>query len=110
MRERLRRELGLALLDEPAGPVLERAYAAIPRLVGATATAEAWLEWEHEPRQQLVVRLGGERIGTLAPEVTVAYRAVTAAAAERDELPSIPARLTPRRERGGYLFEVQIPD
>ena len=96
-------------LDGPAGPVLERAYAAIPRLVGATATAEAWLEWEHEPREQLVVSLGGERIGTLAPEVTMAYRAVMAAAAERDELPSIPARLTRRRERGGYLFEVQIP-
>ncbi|MFZ0972325.1 MAG: hypothetical protein WAN22_08870 [Solirubrobacteraceae bacterium] len=89
--------------------MLERAYAAIPRLVGATATAEAWLEWEHEPREQLVVSLGGERIGTLAPEVTMAYRAVMAAAAERDELPSIPARLTRRRERGGYLFEVQIP-
>ena len=74
------------------------------------ATAEEWLEWEHESREQLVVSLGTERVGTLAPEVTAAYRAVMTAAAERDELPLVPARLTPRPERGGYLVEVQLPD
>jgi hypothetical protein len=97
-------------LDEPAGPVLERAYAEIPRLVGSTATAEAWLDWERESREQLVVSLGSERVGTLAPDAAAAYRAVMTAAEERDELPSISTRLTPRPERGGYLVEVQLPD
>ena len=98
-------------LDEGAGPVIDRAYATIPRVVGSTATAEAWLAWDQEPREHLLVSLGAERIGTLSPDATAAYRPVMTSAAERDELPSIPARLTPRPERrGGYLVEVQLPD
>lgn len=61
-------------------------------------------------REQLVVSLGSERVGTLAPDTAAAYRAVMTAAEERDELPSISTRLTPRPERGGYLVEVQLPD
>jgi hypothetical protein len=91
-------------LDEGAAPYLERAYAAIPRPVGSSALATAWLVWE-ESSERLVVCLGDERVGTLSPEAARAYRRDMDGAAERDELPYVPARLTPRP--GSYLLEIQ---
>jgi hypothetical protein len=92
-------------LDEGAAPYLERAYSAISRLVGSSAIATAWLVWEEGPSERLIVSLGGERVGTLPPEVARAYRRDMDGAAQRDELPYVPARLTPRPS--GYLLEIQ---
>jgi hypothetical protein len=94
-------------LDEPARSYLERVYAAIPRPFGSTALATAWLAWDEGPRERLVVSLGQERVGAVTPAAAAAYRLVMDRAAERDELPSVPARLTSRQ--GGHLLEVQLP-
>jgi hypothetical protein len=94
-------------LDEGTGPYLEQAYAAIPRLFGPSALATAWLAWEDEgPGERLVVSLGKERVGTLSPEAAAACRPDMDGAAERDELPYVPARLTPRPE--AHLLEIQL--
>jgi hypothetical protein len=95
-------------LDAEAEPYLERAYGAIPRLFGATAQATAWLSWGEGPRERLVVSLGDQGVGTVTPAVAAAYRLVMDRATERDELPCVPARLTPRS--GFHLLEVQLPE
>jgi hypothetical protein len=97
-------------LDDQVGPFLERAYAAIRRLFGSTANAEVWFEWDAGDEEHLTVNLGEARVGTLAPEVSAAYREVMDRAGERDELPYASARLTPRPTQIGYLLEVQLPD
>lgn len=97
-------------LDDQAKPLLERAYAAIPRLIGSTATVDAWIDWNQPSDGTLAVSLGDRRIGILAPSATAAYRQVMNNAAGRDELPYVPARLTPRPSAMGYLLEVQLPD
>jgi hypothetical protein len=95
-------------LDEHAEPYIERAYGAIPRLFGAIALATAWLSWEEGPHERLVVSLGDQRVGTVTPAASAAYRLVMDRATERDELPYVPARLTPRSEL--HLLEVQLPE
>jgi hypothetical protein len=92
---------------EHVAPYLKRAYAAIPRLIGPTAMATAWLDWD-EPPGGLVVSLGAQRVGTVSPAAATAYRKVMDRATERDELPYVPARLTPRS--GHHLLEIQLPD
>lgn len=95
-------------LNEQAASYLGRAYDAIPRLIGSTALATAWLSWDEGPHQRLVVSLGDQRVGTVTPAATAAYRPVMDRATERDELPYVPARLTPRSET--HLLEIQLPD
>lgn len=72
-----------------------------------TAMATAWLALGDGMRELLLVSLGEERVGTVSPAVAPAYRPDMDGAAERDELPYVPARLTPRS--GTYLFEIQLP-
>lgn len=78
------------------------------RRLWPTALAKAWLSWEEGPRERLVVSLGDQRVGTVTPAAEVAYRRVMEDAAERDELPYVPARLTPRT--ADHLLEIQMPD
>jgi len=97
-------------LDDAAKGWLDKAYEAIPRLFGPVASVDAWLTWDEKPGERLVVGLGEQRVGTLDAAATEAYDKTMVAAAERDELPCAPARLTPRPTQNGYLLELQLPD
>lgn len=90
---------------------LDHAYAAIPRLLGSTARVDAWLSWEPGRRSErrVLVNIGERAVGSLNEHATADYQPVMAAAAERDELPYAPARLTPRPSPAGYLVELQLP-
>jgi hypothetical protein len=88
---------------------LNRAYRAIPRMVGRTASMEAWFQWDTDEQRRLAVHIGERRVGTLDETATTAYRAVMKAASNRDESPFTRARLTPRPTRESYLLEVQLP-
>jgi hypothetical protein len=54
-------------------------------------------------------RVAAAWVGTLNAAASDAYRPAMAAAAQRDELPYVPGRLTPRPTPVGYLLELQIP-
>jgi len=95
-------------LADGSGEWLDRAYHAIPRLVGSTASLEAWLDWDTD-EERLGVYIGERRVGTLDESATTPYRSVMQAAGERDESPSMQARLTPRPRPAGYLLELQLP-
>ena len=88
---------------------LDRAYHAIPRLVGTTALMEAWFTWDNDGQQRLMVHIGEQQVGTLNETATTAYRAMMQAASDRDESPYTQARLTPRSTHEHYLLEVQLP-
>ena len=96
-------------LAEGSGEWLDRVYEAIPRLIGSTASLEAWLDWDTNGERDLAVYIGDRRAGTLKESATNAYRSVMHAAGERDESPYTQARLTPRPRPGGHLLEVQLP-
>jgi len=74
--ENLNAQWAQVQLDDEAKPLLERAYAAIPRLVGSTATVDAWIDWDQRSGGTLAVSLGDRRIGILASSAAVAYRQV----------------------------------
>jgi hypothetical protein len=88
---------------------LDRAYRAIPRLIGSVAFLEAWFDWDTDEQRHLAVDIGERRVGTLDETATTAYRAEMTAASSRDESPYTRARLTPRPTRKSYLLEVQLP-
>ena len=96
-------------LDPDAKAWLDTTYAAIPRLIGATASATAWLAWEDTEQRRLVVHLGDKRVGTLDAAATESYRSTMRLAAQTDELPYTPVHLTPRPTTVGYLLELQLP-
>jgi hypothetical protein len=86
-------------LDEHASDWLRDAYAATPR-IGASALLDAWLDAGR------AVHLGERRVGTIDD---ARADALVALAVQRDELPCVRARLTPRPRTGGYLLEVGLP-
>jgi len=86
-----------------------RVYHAIQRLIGSTASLEAWLDWDTDEEGYLAVHIGERRVGTLDEAATIAYRAVMKAAGERDESPYTQARLAPRPRPGRYLVELRLP-
>jgi hypothetical protein len=92
---------------------LQSVYAAVPRFVEIveSATLDAWLDWEHPQDRSgpLQVHLGERRVGVLDEEATAVYRDVADAAAQREELPCVEARLTPIRAEDNYLLEVALP-
>jgi hypothetical protein len=100
-------------LDEGNTDWLQRAYAAVPRLVEIVESAalDAWLDWAHPQDRsgRLQVHLGERRVGLLDEEATAVYRDVADAAAQREELPCAEARLTPIRAEDNYLLEVALP-
>jgi hypothetical protein len=100
-------------LEEGIDEWLQGAHAALPRLVKIveSATLEAWLDWglSGEEAGLLRVHLGERRVGLLDDEATAAYTEVMDAAARREELPSVPARLTPIAAETSYLLEVALP-
>jgi hypothetical protein len=96
-------------ITEASGEWLDRAYRATPRLIGSTASLEAWLDWDTDQQRYLAVYIGEAQVGRLDEAATSAYRAVMDAAGERDETPNTQARLTPRPPPGTYLLEVQLP-
>jgi hypothetical protein len=96
-------------LGEHCAQVLERAYAAIPRLFGQSAHTSVWLDWDLEDEARLAINLADQRVGTLSRDASAAFREVMARARERDELPYTAARLTPRPTASGYLLDVQLP-
>jgi hypothetical protein len=96
-------------LDPDARAWLDTAYAAVPRLIGATSSATAWLAWEDTEQARLVVHLGDERVGTLDAAATESYRPTMRLAAQTDELPYTAVHLTPRPTTVGYLLELQLP-
>jgi hypothetical protein len=100
-------------LDEGSAAWLQRVHAAVPRLIKivASATLDAWLDWgpSQDEGGLLQVYLGERRVGLLDEAATAIYRDVVAAAAQREELPCVEARLTPIVTEGGYLLEVALP-
>jgi hypothetical protein len=100
-------------LDDGCAEWLERAHAAVPRLLDVvdSATVDAWLD--REPSQDgagpLQVHLGERRVGVLDAQAASAYGDVMDAAAQREELPCVEARLTPVPAPAGYLLEVALP-
>jgi hypothetical protein len=101
------------LLDEGNTDWLQRVYAAVPRLVEIveSATLDAWLDWPNPQDRSgpLQVHLGERRVGVLDEEATAVYRDIADAAAQREELPCVEARLTPIRAEDEYLLEVALP-
>jgi hypothetical protein len=96
-------------IAEESGEWLDRVYQAVPRLIGSTASLEAWLDWDADRKRDLAVHVGELKVGMLDESATTAFRAVMEAAGERDESPSTQARLTPRPTPGRYLVEVALP-
>ena len=100
-------------LDEGNTDWLQRVYAAVSRLVEIveSVTLDAWLDWANPQDRSgpLQVHLGGRRVGLLDEEATAVYRDVADAAAQREELPCVEARLTPIRAEDNYLLEVALP-
>ena len=95
-------------LDEGCTEWLARVHAAVPRLFRSvkSATVDAWLDWG--PSHLLQVHLGERRVGLLGEDATAAYSNVVDAAAQREELLCVEARLTPI-VAAGYLLEVALP-
>ena len=88
---------------------LDRVYQTIPRLVGSTASLEAWLDWDTDQERYLAVHIGERKVGTLDESATTTCRAMMKAAGDRDESPYTQARLTPRPRPRSYLLEVELP-
>ncbi|HTB70374.1 MAG TPA: hypothetical protein VK707_05290 [Solirubrobacteraceae bacterium] len=99
-------------LDEGSAERLRRVHTAVPRLIKIveSATFDAWLDWA--PLQSeggvLQVHLGEQRVGLLDEDAIATYSQVMEAAAQREELPCVAARLTPIAT-AGYLLEVALP-
>jgi len=53
--------------------------------------------------------IGDRHVGWLDKDATAAYTPVIDAAAQRDELPCVGARLTPIAAEPGYLLEIALP-
>lgn len=100
-------------LDEVSTEWLQRVHAAVPRLIKIveSATLDAWLDWgpSQDEGHLLHVHLGERRVGLLDEDATVIYSDVVDAAAQREELPCVEARLTPIDAEAGYLLEVALP-
>jgi hypothetical protein len=100
-------------LDEGSAEWLQRVHAAVPRLIKIveSATVDAWLDWgpSQDEGGLLQVHLGERRVGLLDEAATAIYRNVVDAAAQREELPCVEARLTPIDAEAGYLLEVALP-
>jgi hypothetical protein len=101
-------------LDEGSAEWLQRVHAAVPRLIKIveSATLDAWLDWGPSQGEGglLQVHLGERQVGLLDEAATAIYRDVVDAAAQREELPCVEARLTPIvAAEAGYLLEVALP-
>jgi hypothetical protein len=100
-------------LEEGSNEWLQRVHAAVPRLIKSvqSATLDAWID--HGPAKEsgglLEVHLGDRRVGWLDQDATTTYTQVVDAAAQREELPCMGARLTPITAEAGYLLEVALP-
>jgi hypothetical protein len=97
-------------LRSDASPWLDRVYAALPRLANQPTHFQAWLDWDTSApnEQHLAVHIAERQVGRLNSDATDAFAPSMTAAAQRDELPSTPARLT-RRPGDTYLLELQLP-
>jgi hypothetical protein len=100
-------------LDDGSAEWLRRVHAAVPRLIKIveSATLDAWLDWgpPQDEGGRLQVHLGERRVGLLDDDATATYSQVMYAAAQREELPCVEARLTPIAAEAGYLLEVALP-
>jgi hypothetical protein len=100
-------------LEEDNDEWLQCVHAAVPRLIKSveSATLDAWIDRGHanEAGGFLEVHIGDHRVGWLDEDATAAYRQVVDAAAQREELPCVGARLTPMAAEAGYLLEVALP-
>jgi hypothetical protein len=98
-------------LDKDAGAWLDRVFTASPNQLNSTVNVDAWVVWDPEPRiprSRLAVHLGTERVGVLDPVTSERFEPVMKAAAARQELPCLRARLTSLGDRS-YLLEVPAP-
>jgi hypothetical protein len=98
-------------LDDSAREWLDRVYEAVPR-IGDSAALPAWIEPAADQPDKdfaLAVHIGERRVGNLDGHTAAMYSPLIDAAARRDELPGLAARLTPRPEPAGYLLELQLP-
>lgn len=104
------RQWTVVQLDEGSAKWLQRVHVAVPRLIKIveTATVDAWLDSQDEGGL-LQVHLGERRVGLLDEAATAIYGNVVDAAAQREELPCVEARLTPILAEAGYLLEVALP-
>jgi hypothetical protein len=98
-------------LDIAAAEWLDAVYTALPSFFG-TAPLVAWVQWDPEPQtvaSRLSVHIGHTRVGTISPSHAVAYLPAMKAAAFRDELPRLEARLSLSSGPGRYLLELASP-
>lgn len=100
-------------LEDSSDEWLQRVHAAVPRLLKSveSATFDAWLDCspEDDGAGPFGVYIGDRRVGWLDEDATAAYSPVMEAAALRDELPCVGARLTPIGAEADYLLEIAIP-
>jgi hypothetical protein len=75
------------------------------------SSADAWIDHNPEEEEAGPVRvyIGDRHVGWLDESATAAYIRVMDAAAQRDELPCVGARLTPIAAGPVYLLEVALP-
>jgi hypothetical protein len=99
--------------EEDSDEWFQRVHAAVPRLIKSveSATLDAWIDRGpgKEAGGLLEVHIGDRRVGWLDEHATAAYTKVVDAAAQREELPCVGARLTPITAEAGYLLEVALP-
>ncbi len=99
-------------VDPAAGAWLDRALADAPMRMNDTVTLDAWLAWDPEPRtagSRLAVHIGDQRVALLDAVTEERYRPEMAAAARRDELPLVRARVTQLHDPPRHLLELAAP-
>ncbi len=107
-------------LDDSAAEFLERAHAAARPVLGGpeilrpidTALLDAWLAWDTTPpsaNSRLVVHIGDQAVGVLAPRDAERYTDVMTAAARRHEFPRMSATLTTFDREPHQLLEIRAP-
>jgi hypothetical protein len=105
---RTRREAVGVVIDDDAFDYLARIYDAVTTVLDI-ARLEAWLSWDGESddgHRRLAVGLGTRLVGEVAPDAVARYLPAMEAAATRDEVPYVDARIIRRPPPDRYLLEI----
>ena len=99
-------------VDPTAAAWLDRVLAGAPIRTNDTVNLDAWLRWDSEPPTadtRIALHIGDERVGHLDSATDVLFRPEMTAAARREELPVIRARVTQLRDPSRHLIEIAVP-